>query len=94
VSVKDLWIDPREQVLNVPIACRRYGSSKPSSLPSTEGGFTPTTSMTVLGEKLTMDPRIGQPACCGLCRGPFFSGAVALFSAVDDFAKGCYALTM
>jgi hypothetical protein len=29
-----------------------------------------------------------------LCRGPFFSGAVALFSAVDDFAKGCYALTM
>jgi hypothetical protein len=27
-------------------------------------------------EKLGMDPWIGQPACCGLCREPFFSGAV------------------
>jgi hypothetical protein len=28
------------------------------------------------GEKLGTDPWISQPACCGLCRGPFFSGAV------------------
>jgi hypothetical protein len=31
-----------------------------------------------------MNPRISQPACCGLCREPFFSGAVTLSSAVDD----------
>jgi hypothetical protein len=74
--------------LNIPIACRRYGSGKPSTLPSIEGGFTPTTSMVVLGEKLGMDLWIGQLACCGLGQEPFFSGAVALFIAVDDFAKG------
>jgi hypothetical protein len=28
------------------------------------------------GEKMGTDPRIGQLACCGLCREPFFSGAV------------------
>jgi hypothetical protein len=50
--------------------------------------------MAVLGEKLGTDPRIDQPTWCGLCREPFFSGAVALPIAVDDFAKGCYALTM
>jgi hypothetical protein len=78
--------------LNVPIICRRYGPSKPSSLPSTEGDFTPNGSMIVMGEKLGIDPWIGQSACCRLGREPFFSRAVALFIAVDDFAKGCYVL--
>jgi hypothetical protein len=45
------------------------------------------------GEKLGMDSPIGQTSCCGLCREPFFSGAVALSIVVDDFAKGCYMLT-
>jgi hypothetical protein len=62
-----------------------YGLSKPSSLSSTEEGFAPTTSIAALGEKLGTDPRIGQPACCGLYREPFFSGAVALSITVDDF---------
>jgi hypothetical protein len=57
---------------------------------STEGGFTPTTSMIDLGEKLGMDPWIDQPSSCGLGREPFFSGAVALSIAVDSFTKGCY----
>jgi hypothetical protein len=39
-------------------------------------------------EKLSTDPRIGQPACWGLCQEPFFSGAVALSIVVDDFTKG------
>jgi hypothetical protein len=64
-----------------------YGPSKPSSLPSTEGGFTPIASMAALGEKLDTDPWISQPACCGLCREPFYSGAVALSIVVDDFTK-------
>jgi hypothetical protein len=92
--IKDRWVDPYEQVLNVLIVCQRYGPGKPSSLPSTEGGFTPTASMAILREKLGMDPRIGQPACCGLCQELFFSGAVALSIIVDDFMKGFYALAV
>jgi hypothetical protein len=34
--------------------------------------FVPTASLVGSGEKLGMDPRIDQPACCGLCREPFF----------------------
>jgi hypothetical protein len=41
VSVKDRWVSPCEQVLNVPIACRRYGSTKPSSRPLTDDWLCP-----------------------------------------------------
>jgi hypothetical protein len=57
-------------------------------------GFAPTASMAILGEKLGMNPCIGQPACCGLCWEPFFLGAVALLNSVDNYVKGCYTLTM
>jgi hypothetical protein len=67
-----------------------YGPSKPSSLPSTEGGFTPTASMAGSEEKLDTNLRIGQPSRCGSCQEPFSSGAVTLSIAVDDYAKGCY----
>jgi hypothetical protein len=90
VLVKGRWVSPREQVLNVP---KCYVPGKPSSLPSREGGFTPTASMADFGEKLGTDLWIGPPSCCGLCREPFFSGAVALSIAIDDIMKGCYALT-
>jgi hypothetical protein len=90
MSVKDWWVGPREQVLNVSIACRWYGSGKPSSWLLTEGGFTPTTSMASSGEKLGMDSRINQSTHCGLCREPFFLGAVSLSIVVDDFTKGCH----
>jgi hypothetical protein len=60
VLVKDRWIGPHEQVLNVPITYWYYGPSKPSSLTSTEGDFTLTASMVGLGEKLGTDPQIGQ----------------------------------
>jgi hypothetical protein len=53
-------------------------------------GFTPTTSIAVMGEKLSMNPWIGQPECCGLGREPFFSGAVALSNTIDDSMKGCH----
>jgi hypothetical protein len=36
VLVKDRWVGPREQVLNVPIIGQRYGPGKPSSWLSTE----------------------------------------------------------
>jgi hypothetical protein len=94
VSVKDRWVGPRGQVLNVLIACQCYGPGKPSSLPSTKGGFAPTTSMAASVEKLGTDPWIDQSSCCGLCREPFFSGAVALSTVVDNFMKGFYALTV
>jgi hypothetical protein len=66
---------------------------KPSSRLSIEAWLFPTTSLTVLEEKLGMDPRIGQPVCCGLSREPFFSGVVDLFKSVDDYVKDCYVLT-
>jgi hypothetical protein len=57
-------------------------------------GFAPTTSMAVSGEKLGTDPRISQLTYCGLCWETFFSGAVALPNSIDDYVKGCYALTV
>jgi hypothetical protein len=71
-----------------------YGPSKPSSQLSIEALLFPTASLAVVGEKLGTDPWIGQLACCGLCREPFFSGVVDLFKSVDDCAKDCYMLTM
>jgi hypothetical protein len=56
-------------------------------------GFAPTTSLVGPGEKLGTAQRIGQPACSGLCREPFHSGAVALLNSIDDYAKGCYMWT-
>jgi hypothetical protein len=38
-------------------------------------GFTPTASMAAIGEKLGMDPWIGQPVCCGSGWEPFFLGS-------------------
>jgi hypothetical protein len=76
VSVKDRWVGPREQILNVPITCRCYGSGKPSSWLSIEACLFPTTSLVVMGEKLGTNPWIRHPLSCGLCRDPFFSGVV------------------
>jgi hypothetical protein len=87
VSVKDRWVCPREQVLNVPIACRRYGHNKPSSRLSIEACLFPTASLTVMGVKLGTDSRTDQPSCCGLGREPFFLRAVDLFKSVDDYVK-------
>jgi hypothetical protein len=70
-----------------------YGPSEPSNLPSIERGFTPTASMAGSGEKLSTNPHIGRSSCCGLCREPFFLGAVALSIAVDDGTKVCYMWT-
>jgi hypothetical protein len=55
--------------------------------------FSPTASLTVLGEKLGTDQWIRRSLSCGLCRNPFFSGAVDLYKSIDDFTKGCYVLT-
>jgi hypothetical protein len=46
--------------------------------------------MATLGEKLGTDLQIGQLTCCGLCREPFFLGAVTLSIDVDDFMKGSH----
>jgi hypothetical protein len=70
-----------------------YRPSKPSNRLSTEAWLFPTASLAVVGEKLGMYQQIGQLACYGFCRQPFFSGLVDLFKSVDDCAKGCYALT-
>jgi hypothetical protein len=73
---------------------QRYRLSKPSSMPSKDGWFTPTASMAILGEKLGTHPWIGQSPSCGLGWEPFFSREVTLSIVVDDFTKDCYALSM
>jgi hypothetical protein len=80
--------------LNVLIAYQRYGPGKPSSRLSIEAYLFSAASMTVMGEKLDTDSWNGQSSCRGLGREPFFSGAVDLFKSVDDYAKGCYVLTV
>jgi hypothetical protein len=48
----------------------------------------PPASLAGSGEKLDMDPRIGQAACCGLCWEPFFSGAVRSVQICQSLMKG------
>jgi hypothetical protein len=64
-------------------------SNKSSSLSSIEVWLKSTTSLVGLGEKLGMDPWIGQPACCGLCQEPFFLGAVGSIQIYQRLVKGC-----
>jgi hypothetical protein len=93
VLVKDRWVHPREQVLNIPIACQRYEPGKPSSWLSIEASLFPNVSLAVMGEKMGTNLQTDQLACCGLGWEPFFSGAEGLFKSVNDYTKGCYALT-
>jgi hypothetical protein len=67
-----------------------YGSSKPSSWSSTEAWLKSTASLVGSGEKLGMDPWINQPAQCGLCREPIFSGAVGSVQFCRWLMKGCH----
>jgi hypothetical protein len=71
MSIKDWWVGPHEQVLNVSIACWWYGPSKPSSLSLIEAWLKPTSSLVGLGEKLGMDPWISRPAWGGCVGSPF-----------------------
>jgi hypothetical protein len=70
-----------------------YGPSKPSSWSSIGVSLTPPTSLVGSGEKLLTDPRIDQPACCGLCREPFFSGAMRSVQIYRRLTKCCYMWT-
>jgi hypothetical protein len=92
VSIKDRSVGPCEQVLTYR---SHAGDMSPVSLVvgcQQELTF-PHCSLAIVGEKLGTDPRIGWSSCCGLCREPFFSGAVDLFKSVDDCMKDCYMWT-
>jgi hypothetical protein len=93
VSIKDWWVGPHKQVLNVLILYQRYGPSKSSSWLSTKVYLFSTASLATMGEKLGIDPRTSQPMYYRLGQEPFFSGAVDLFKSIDDYMKGCYVLT-
>jgi hypothetical protein len=79
VSVKDWWVAPRQQVLNVPIAYRSYGPGKPSSLLLTEAWLKPTTSWLRVGEKLDGVPKIGQPVCRGYSQEFLFLESTGIY---------------
>jgi hypothetical protein len=88
----DRGVGTCEHILNVTITCQRYGLSKPNSRLSTEACLFPMTSLVVMGKKLGMNTRTGQPTCCGLGWEPFL-GVVDLFKSIDDYVKGCHMLT-
>jgi hypothetical protein len=54
-----MWKADTSKVVAPSMSVKDRGVGKSSSLPSTEGGFTPTASLAVLREKLGMDPWIG-----------------------------------
>jgi hypothetical protein len=84
VSIKDHSVGPREQVLNVPIAYWCYRPSKPSSRPLIDAWLCPHCFISWLGREDGYRPVDRSVARCGLCREPFFSGAVGLLNSVDD----------
>jgi hypothetical protein len=86
MSVKDRWVDPCEQVLNVLIACWWYVPSKSSNMPSTDAWLKRIISMAVLGEKLSRVPRATQPGW-EVESGVLFLGAVHPSNPVDDSWK-------
>jgi hypothetical protein len=90
VSIKNRSVGPRVQVLNVSITCRCYGPGKPGSWSSSGAWLTPPASLARSGEKLGTDRRIGQPTLCGLCREPFFSGAVGSVQICRCLVKCCH----
>jgi hypothetical protein len=77
MSVKDRWVGPRKQVLNVLIACQRYQPCKPCSLPSTEGGFTPTTSMSIFGRETGYELMDRSAVVLWIGSGALFLGSSA-----------------
>jgi hypothetical protein len=58
-----------------------------------EHGLRPLVHWLARGEKLGMDPLVGQLACCGLCQESFFSGAVGSIQIYRRLTKGCYMWT-
>jgi hypothetical protein len=83
VSVKDRSVGPHEQVLNVPIAYWCYGPSKSSSRPSIDAWLCPHCFIGWLGREARYEPVDRSAARCGLCREPFFSGAVGACSTLS-----------
>jgi hypothetical protein len=88
VSVKDGWVGPCDQVLNVLIAYRSYGPGKPSTWPSIEGWLCSHCFNGWLRRETGYGPVNWSAVVLWI-----ESGAVALLNSVDDYVKGCYALT-
>jgi hypothetical protein len=81
VSIKDGWVGPREQVLNVLTTYQRYEPDKPSSLVLIDAWLSPLLWLRV-GEKLDGDPQISQPVCWDVVGNSFFSGVVTLSNSI------------
>jgi hypothetical protein len=85
VLVKDRWINPREQVLNVSIACRRYGPSK-SAVDRCLTFFT--TSLVESRRETGWGPTYRSASVLRIESGiPFFSRVVTQSDSVDGWQK-------
>jgi hypothetical protein len=88
-SIKDRVVGTREQVLNVPIACRWYGPGKPSNLMSTDVWLSLLLQWLCWERNYVVKLWITQPSW-GLCREPFFSGLVGSVQRCWGLVKGCH----
>jgi hypothetical protein len=76
VSVKDRWVSPDEQVLNVSITCWCYGPSKLMYLVINRCLAFITSSMVVLGENLGGGPTDRSAGVLTIVSGALFLEAV------------------
>jgi hypothetical protein len=72
VSVKDRWVGPSRESVEHIDRVLVYGPSKPSSLPSTEGGFTPTASMVTSGRETRYEPANRPAVVLSIVSGALF----------------------
>jgi hypothetical protein len=87
-SVKDRWVDTREQVLNILIICCRYVPSKLTS--STDDWLSLLLKWLCWKRNWVADLRINQTVCWRLCREPFFSGVVGSVQLCRVSVKCCH----
>jgi hypothetical protein len=83
VSVKDRWVGPCEQVLNVLIVCQRYGPGKPSSRSSIEDWLCPHCFYDCLGRETEYEPMDRSVGVLWIVSGALFLGAVTLLISIE-----------
>jgi hypothetical protein len=89
VLVKDQWVGPREQALNVPIACRWYGPGKPSSMLSIDVWLCPV--LHWLAQRETVyGPADRSAGVLWIMSGALFLRSSDSIQLCRWFVKGCH----
>jgi hypothetical protein len=92
MSVKNWWVGPREQVLNVPIACWWYVPSKPSNLPSIDAWLCPHYFIGWLRRETGYGPMNWLASVLWIVLGGPFLGISGPAQLCGWLVKGCHVL--